>query len=86
MHSHGFSNSAYIYAGTAVRIAFSLGLHVDKYSTVHGPVEKEHARRIWWVLYIFDQEIALKTGKPCMIETRTDVLWRPPLPSEHVSS
>lgn len=83
MQSHVFSNNAYLHAGTAVRIAFSLGLHVDKYSISHGYVEKEHARRIWWTLYIYDQEVALRTGKPCAIAAY-DPAWQPPLPSEQV--
>ncbi|KAG9500702.1 hypothetical protein J7337_006381 [Fusarium musae] len=36
--SNGFTNSAYLYIGLAVRIAFSLGLHLDKYSTKSGVV------------------------------------------------
>ena len=83
LQSHCFSNNAYLHAGTAVRIGFSLGLHVDKYSMSHGYVEKEHARRIWWTLYIFDQEVALRTGKPCAIAAY-GVAGQPPLPSEHV--
>ena len=83
LQSHCFSNNAYLHAGTAVRIGFSLGLHVDKYSMSHGYVEKEHARRIWWTLYIFDQEVALRTGKPCAIAAY-GLAWQPPLPSEHV--
>ena len=83
MQSHCFSNNAYLHAGTAVRIGFSLGLHVDKYSISHGYVEKEHARRIWFTLYIYDQEVALRTGKPCAIAAY-GVSSQPPLPSEHV--
>lgn len=65
LQAHCFSNNAYLHAGLATRVAFSLGLHVDKYSLSHGVVDKEHARAIWWTLYNFDQEIALRTGKPC---------------------
>ena len=83
LQSHCFSNNAYLHAGTAVRIGFSLGLHVDKYSISHGYVEKEHARRIWWTLYIYDQEVALRTGKPCAIAAY-GLAWQPPLPSENV--
>lgn len=80
MQSHGFSNPAYLYVSLAVHIACSLGLHCDKYCTSYGGVEKEHARRIWWSLVIFDQDLALRLGKPCA----TEDAWQPPLPSEVV--
>ena len=84
LQGHCFSNNAYLHAGLAVRVAFSLGLHVDKYSLSHGIVDKEHARAIWWTLYNFDQEIALRTGKPCSISE--GLINDPPeFPSEHVS-
>lgn len=66
-----------------MRIAFSLGLHVDKYSISHGYVEKELSRRIWWTLFIFDQEVALRNGKPCAIAAY-GIPGQPPLPSEQV--
>lgn len=45
----------------------TLGLHVDSFSASPGFFTREHARRIWCTLYVFDQEISLRTGKPCSI-------------------
>lgn len=67
-----------------MRVAFSLGLHLDKYSLSHGVVDKEHARAIWWTLYNFDQEIALRTGKPCSFSEAL-ISCPPDFPSEQVS-
>ena len=83
MKAHCFSNNAYLHVGIAVRIGFSLGLHVDKYSLSHGHIEREIARRIWWTLYIYDKQTALSTGKPCAI-AKYGLKEPPPLPSESV--
>ena len=72
-----------MHTGTACRIAVSLGLHVDKCAPKHGLVEKEHARRLYYTLYIFEQEVALRSGKPCAIAPY-GASWEPPLPSEQV--
>ena len=81
---HCFFNSAYLYAGTAARVAFTLGMHADKYSITHGLVQKEQARRIWWSLYVFDEEMSLRCGKPGSIP-EGHLGHAPPLPSEQVS-
>lgn len=82
--SNGFTNSAYLYIGLAVRIAFSLGLHLDKYSTKGGVVSQAHARRLWWTLYLVDQDLSLALGKPSMNSPPNETSWKPPLPSEFV--
>ncbi|KAF5967708.1 hypothetical protein FBULB1_11088 [Fusarium bulbicola] len=84
--SNGFTNSAYLYIGLAVRIAFSLGLHLDKYSTKSGVVSQAHARRLWWTLYLVDQDLSLALGKPSMNSPPNETCWKPPLPSEFVVS
>ena len=72
LQSHCFFNAAYLHIGTAVRIAFSLGLHVDKFPLSRGHVQREHARRLWWTLYNLDLAIALANGRPsCEVHSRT---------------
>jgi hypothetical protein len=83
LQSHCFSTSAYLHIGIATRVAQSLGLHMDKYSLSHGFVEREHARRIWWTLYIFDVELSLRCGKPRAI-TLEGSKRQAPLPSEQI--
>jgi hypothetical protein len=83
LQSHCFSTSAYLHLGLATRVAQSLGLHLDKYSLLHGPVEREHARRIWWTLYIVDVETSLRCGKP-RAEASQGSSRQAPLPSEQI--
>ncbi|KPI38713.1 uncharacterized protein AB675_5719 [Cyphellophora attinorum] len=83
LQSHCYSTSAYLHVGIAVRIAQSLGLHMDKYSLTHGFVEREHSRRIWWTLYIYDAETSLRCGKPRAIVVEPNTR-QAPLPSEQV--
>ncbi|KAF4310760.1 Transcription factor [Botryosphaeria dothidea] len=61
------TNAAYLYIGTAVRTAYSLGLHVDKAPPSRGHLEREQNRRIWWTLYLLDYEIAHRYGNPCAV-------------------
>lgn len=83
LQSHCYSTSAYLHVGIAVRIAQSLGLHMDKYSPTHGFVEREHARRIWWTLFIFDAETSLRCGKPRAVVVEPSAR-QAPLPSEQI--
>ncbi|EKG16227.1 Transcription factor fungi [Macrophomina phaseolina MS6] len=61
------TNAAYLYIGTAVRTAYSLGLHVEKAPPSRGRLEREQNRRIWWTLYLLDYEIAHRYGNPCAV-------------------
>lgn len=84
LQSNGYLNSAYLQIGTAARIAFSLGLRLDKYSSSDSLVSRAYARRLWWTLFLFDHDISLQMGKPCMSGSSDACHWRPPLPSEQV--
>ncbi|RSL68878.1 hypothetical protein CEP53_002441 [Fusarium sp. AF-6] len=86
LQSNGYLNSAYLQIGTAARIAFSLGLHLDKYSSSDSLVSKAYARRLWWTLFLFDHDISLQMGKPSMSGSSDVCHWRPPLPSEQIVS
>ena len=79
LQSHCFFNAAYLHIGTAVRIAFSLGMHVDKFPISCGRVQREHARRLWWTLYNLDSAMALANGRPSY-----EVQSRTALPSENL--
>ncbi|KAF4443391.1 hypothetical protein F53441_11440 [Fusarium austroafricanum] len=86
LESNGFTNSAYLHISLAARVAFSLGLHLDKYSTKGGVVAQAHARRLWWTLFLLDQDVSLSVGKPCMMNSSNHDGWKVPLPSEYVVS
>jgi hypothetical protein len=68
-----------------MQIAFSLGLQHDKSPTNQSPATKQINRRIWWTLYIMDQEIASRCGSPCVSDERS-LRIQTPLPSEQVLS
>ncbi|KAF9886734.1 hypothetical protein FE257_011111 [Aspergillus nanangensis] len=67
MHAMCYSTAAYLHIGTAVRIAFSLGLHHDIFPKTTTSVERERARRVWWTIYTLDYEMASRFGYPCSI-------------------
>ena len=53
--------------GLAIRIAQSLGLHVEDAKAVVGPVfsaNNEAQRRVWYSLFILDRLLALQLGRP----------------------
>ena len=85
LNTFGLSTSAYSWIGIASRIAFSLGLHLDRYPDKHGRVSKERSRRLWWTLVMVDMDISLRLGRPCMVAASADDSWLTPLPSEQVS-
>ena len=79
-----FRTTSYLYIGLAVRIAFSLGLHRDKsHLYEQSLVEKECARRVWWTVYLLDQETSLYTGN-CSAIDQEETKLTTPLPSEQV--
>lgn len=78
-----FRITSYLYMGTAMQIAFSLGLQHDQSPTTQSPVSRQVNRRIWWTLYIFDHEIASRCGSPCVSDERS-LRIATPLPSEQV--
>jgi hypothetical protein len=54
---------AYIHAGLATRLAYSIGLNVDSSHRALG-FDLQEARRTWWILYIQDVELSLDAGRP----------------------
>ncbi|KAH5036335.1 hypothetical protein HBI62_036200 [Parastagonospora nodorum] len=62
--------SAYLYIGAAIQIAFSLGLHRDQIPETGTAIDREQNRRIWWTLFMLDQELASRSGTPHLIDER----------------
>ncbi|KIW85542.1 hypothetical protein Z517_00934 [Fonsecaea pedrosoi CBS 271.37] len=62
------ANSAYVYAGTALRLSLTLGLHHNvPQNQMFSPIERERRIRVWWTVYIFDRIWSSKLGHPIMI-------------------
>ncbi|KAH6668896.1 aldehyde dehydrogenase-like protein [Halenospora varia] len=71
LQTFGFRITSYLYLGTGIRIAFSLGLHHDKAPFSQSLMTRQQNRRIWWTLYILDQATASRCGSPNMIDERS---------------
>lgn len=57
---------AYNLAGTATRMAFSIGLNLDPTLASHD-WDAEEGRRTWWMLFIQEVELSLDSGRPMSI-------------------
>jgi hypothetical protein len=66
-------------------MAYSLGMHRDQVSESGNIIEREQNRRIWWTLFMLDQEIASRGGSPTVIDERY-VKVTTPIASEQVST
>ncbi|KAJ9149000.1 C6 transcription factor [Pleurostoma richardsiae] len=68
-HALNRKNSAYTYAGIALRLSVAMGLHRNiTYDPSTPPVEIENRRRVWWTVYTFDRLCSSKLGHPVMIK------------------
>ena len=61
---------AYTLGSSAVRAAFSIGLHRDGTKLGLSPPETEARRRVWAAVYFLDRALALNTGRPAVIDDR----------------
>jgi hypothetical protein len=66
-------------------MAYSLGMHRDQVSESGNMIEREQNRRIWWTLFMLDQEVASRGGSPAVIDERY-VKVTTPMASEQVSN
>jgi hypothetical protein len=55
---------SYFLIAAAVRIATSIGMHRKGSSFGLNPIEVEQRRRIFWILYVLDKDMALRSGRP----------------------
>ncbi|KAL3431590.1 fungal-specific transcription factor domain-containing protein [Aspergillus tetrazonus] len=61
-------HAAYSLAGSAIRLAIIMGLHLNiPESQLSDAGEREHRNRIFWTAYTFDRMWAAKLGYPCAI-------------------
>lgn len=57
--------------GLAIRMAQSIGLHVEEGKSVRGAqIAQEFSRRTWYSLYVLDRLLALQLGRPSAIRNR----------------
>ncbi|OJI96475.1 hypothetical protein ASPVEDRAFT_145967 [Aspergillus versicolor CBS 583.65] len=83
LHNQGFAVSSYLNVGTAVRIAYTLGLHEPQSYAEMTTIHKETALRVAWTLYELDACMSRPSGRPCNIDPWS---WHPVMPSDMMVS
>ncbi|KAF1845987.1 uncharacterized protein K460DRAFT_377306 [Cucurbitaria berberidis CBS 394.84] len=68
LHNTNHRDACWNLTGTAIRIAFAIGLHQDKVSTLQTPLARELRKRLWWTLYAFEQMQVSSYDRPSAIE------------------
>ncbi|EPQ31054.1 uncharacterized protein PFL1_01243 [Pseudozyma flocculosa PF-1] len=61
-----FYSTSWMVLGSAVRMAISLELHLEKPASPksRSPLDKELQRRLWWTLYTMEADMGLSFGRP----------------------
>ncbi|KAF5677361.1 omega-6 fatty acid desaturase (delta-12 desaturase) [Fusarium heterosporum] len=57
---------AIVLTGSVVRLAQSLGLHLKQTLTGLSRAEQAHRRRLFWLSYVYDKEMAQRSQSPCL--------------------
>lgn len=68
LHNTNHRDACWNLTGTAVRIAFAIGLHQDKVNTMQTPLSRELRKRLWWTLYAFEVMQVSSYDRPSAIE------------------
>ncbi|KAI5306351.1 hypothetical protein KEM56_001248 [Ascosphaera pollenicola] len=50
----------------AIRVAHGIGLHKRGYGFNLNPVEAEQRKRVFWIAYLMDKDICLRSGRPAV--------------------
>jgi hypothetical protein len=83
LYSSCYTVTAYLIIGMTVRIAYSLGLHRNINTRNQDSVTGVRLHRLWWTVYLLDQEVAIQLGYPYAIVDDVAGL-RTPLPCESI--
>jgi hypothetical protein len=68
LHNDSHRDACWNITGTAVRIAFAIGLHRDDVKHVQSPLGRELRKQLWWTLYAFEQMQVLSYDRPTAID------------------
>ncbi|KAJ7610086.1 fungal-specific transcription factor domain-containing protein [Roridomyces roridus] len=63
------SNSAWLYIGTAIRLAYGIGLHLDSSRWSLCDDWGQQRRRVFWQLFIADSCLSFSLGRPASLST-----------------
>jgi hypothetical protein len=67
-HNASERNASWMLLGCASRMAIALGMHREGATGGFDPVEKQIRRRVWWTLYMFEQNLCMMLGRPSAID------------------
>lgn len=65
--------------GLAIRMAQSLGLHLDATTSGLGATDQEIRKRVWWGCFMLDCLLSMKVGRPPTIHDGPDITISLPL-------
>ncbi|KAF2015832.1 hypothetical protein BU24DRAFT_409013 [Aaosphaeria arxii CBS 175.79] len=68
LHNTNHRDACWNLTGAAIRIAFAIGLHQDRVTTMQTPLARELRKRLWWTLYAFEQMQVSSYDRPSAIE------------------
>ncbi|KAG9258450.1 fungal-specific transcription factor domain-containing protein [Emericellopsis atlantica] len=61
---------AYLFSGTAVRLALALGCSLKPSEQQCLPSERAHRTRVWWTAYMLDRRLSANLGLPPAVDSR----------------
>ncbi|PGG99243.1 hypothetical protein AJ79_08635 [Helicocarpus griseus UAMH5409] len=67
LHNTNHRDACWNLTGTAVRVAFAIGLHRDDVKHLQGPLRRELGKQLWWTLYTFEQMQVSSYDRPSAI-------------------
>lgn len=77
LHNTSHRDACWNLTGTAIRIAYAIGLHRDDVKHVQSPLGRELRKQLWWTLYAFEQMQVSSYDRPSSIEHTLDLVGCP---------
>jgi hypothetical protein len=68
LHCTNHRDACWNLTGTAIRIAFAIGLHRDDIKPAHSPLGRELRKHLWWTLYGFEKLQVSSYNRPSAID------------------
>ncbi|KKZ64695.1 hypothetical protein EMCG_09405 [[Emmonsia] crescens] len=81
LHNTNHRDACWNLTGTAIRVAFAIGLHRDDVKHLQGPLRRELAKQLWWTLYAFELMQVSSYDRPSAIG---DVVTSTSHPNERI--
>ncbi|PQE13766.1 hypothetical protein CJF31_00005281 [Rutstroemia sp. NJR-2017a BVV2] len=77
LHNNSHRDACWNLTGTAVRIAFAIGLHRDDVKHGSSPLGRELMKQLWWTLYAFEQMQVSSYDRPSAMESNVSSVGYP---------